>query len=123
LAVACSEAGLTFVGPSSPAEALSLLRVDPEDATVVLTHAHYDHAGNRDLFPGSKVIVAAGEYEFWTGPFAGRHQYHLLAEDEDVAQLRWVHADGRLQLSTKMGQTPCDMAWKLRIVAGLRGSI
>ncbi|WP_235214806.1 MBL fold metallo-hydrolase [Rhodococcus opacus] len=49
----------------SPATALSFLGIDPDHATVIVTHAHYDHAGNLDLFPHSTVVIPATEYEFW----------------------------------------------------------
>ncbi|MFV9452285.1 MULTISPECIES: N-acyl homoserine lactonase family protein [unclassified Rhodococcus (in: high G+C Gram-positive bacteria)] len=82
----------------SPATALSLLGVDPDHATVIVTHAHYDHAGNLDLFPHSTVILPATEYEFWTGPYAQRQQYRHAVEDRDIAQLRRAHREGRLRL-------------------------
>ncbi|HET6500687.1 MAG TPA: MBL fold metallo-hydrolase [Amycolatopsis sp.] len=39
--------------------------VDPGDVTdVLLTHAHYDHAGNYPLFPAAKVWISAAELEW-----------------------------------------------------------
>ena len=40
--------------------------VDPSTSpTVVLTHAHYDHAGNLGLFATSEVVMAERELDFW----------------------------------------------------------
>ncbi|CAN5448493.1 N-acyl homoserine lactonase family protein [soil metagenome] len=52
----------------SPAEALAALGV-PADTidTVVLTHLHYDHAGNIAMFPNANFIVQAGEIAGATG--------------------------------------------------------
>src|SRR5690606_6322920 len=50
-----------------PADAFAALGVDPASAPEVLvTHAHYDHIGNLDLFRRSRVTIAAAEYAFWT---------------------------------------------------------
>jgi glyoxylase-like metal-dependent hydrolase (beta-lactamase superfamily II) len=35
--------------------------------TIVLTHLHYDHAGNVDQFPNATVVTSQQEYEFWSG--------------------------------------------------------
>ena len=40
----------------SPVDALRLLNIDPDKVTdVILTHLHYDHAGNLDRFPAGAV--------------------------------------------------------------------
>jgi glyoxylase-like metal-dependent hydrolase (beta-lactamase superfamily II) len=80
-----------------PGEALRKLGVDPDGATLVLTHAHYDHAGNVDLFPNSTVIVPKTEFDFWTGPYARRLQYHHSVEDTEIDHLRTVHEQGRIR--------------------------
>lgn len=82
----------------SPSAALAELDVDPDRATVILTHLHYDHAGNLDLFPNSTVIASATEYEFWTGPYARRRLYHHAVDDRDIENLQHIRADGRLHL-------------------------
>src|SRR3954469_16228271 len=48
-----------------PAAAFAALGVDPGEAPEVLvTHAHYDHIGNLDLFPESNIIMARAELDF-----------------------------------------------------------
>ena len=52
----------------SPAECLRLLDIDPavvED--VIITHMHYDHAGNIDLFPNARFHIQDTEMAYVTG--------------------------------------------------------
>jgi glyoxylase-like metal-dependent hydrolase (beta-lactamase superfamily II) len=52
----------------SPAEALRLLGMDPGAVTdVILTHLHYDHAGNLDQFPRARFHVQDREVAYATG--------------------------------------------------------
>lgn len=51
-----------------PIEALAPLGVRPEDVQhVVLTHLHYDHAGNLDRLPRARFHVQDAEMEYATG--------------------------------------------------------
>jgi glyoxylase-like metal-dependent hydrolase (beta-lactamase superfamily II) len=82
-----------------PIEALRGLGVAPEDVSrVVVSHAHYDHIGNLERFPAAEVVLARREYEFWTGPYAGRPQFAVGTEPDELAQLVKAAADGRLRL-------------------------
>ncbi|MFF5289658.1 N-acyl homoserine lactonase family protein [Paractinoplanes globisporus] len=81
-----------------PAAAFDALGVDrAAGPPVVVTHAHYDHIGNLGLFPASPLIVAAAEYDFWTGPYARRTLLHHSVEDEEIDGLRGADRDGRLR--------------------------
>ena len=81
-----------------PPEAWAELGITPESApTILLTHAHYDHTGNLDHFPQSKIVMAEAEYDFWTGKHAHREQFHHSAEDADLAVLAAAHAEGRVE--------------------------
>jgi glyoxylase-like metal-dependent hydrolase (beta-lactamase superfamily II) len=85
-----------------PVEALRLIDIDPADVgDVVVTHLHYDHAGNFDKFPNARFHIQEPEMHF----VAGRHmQYHGIAhgyEPDDVCSVirlnfarRVVHYDG-----------------------------
>ena len=63
---------------------------------IVVTHAHYDHIGNLEHFPGSEIIMSRREYDFWTGPYAGRALFHHSVEDDELAALGQAVTDGRV---------------------------
>jgi len=53
-----------------PGEALAALGVDAATVeTVILTHLHYDHAGNHHLFPAARFHIQAAEMAYSTGPW------------------------------------------------------
>jgi glyoxylase-like metal-dependent hydrolase (beta-lactamase superfamily II) len=82
-----------------PADALRGLGIDPAEVSqLVVTHAHYDHIGNLDRFPAAEIVIARREFEFWTGPYAGRVQFAHSTEADELARLAGVRAEGRLRL-------------------------
>ncbi|MGI5133043.1 N-acyl homoserine lactonase family protein [Pseudonocardia sp. CA-107938] len=82
-----------------PVAALSALGVDAADVDrLVVTHAHYDHIGNLHRFPNAEVVMARREFEFWTGPYAGRLQFAHSTEADELAYLGTVREQGRLRL-------------------------
>jgi glyoxylase-like metal-dependent hydrolase (beta-lactamase superfamily II) len=78
-----------------PIDALSVLGTQAADISdVVLTHLHYDHAGNIGKLPNARFHLQDGEMNFATGRCMChpqmRHAYHV----EDIVDLvRCVHAD------------------------------
>lgn len=51
-----------------PIESLRLLGIEPRDVTsVILTHLHYDHAGNLDILPRARFHLQDSEMAFATG--------------------------------------------------------
>jgi len=85
--------GRTFL--RCPIAALSLLEVSAAQLSdVVLTHLHYDHAGNIDMLPGATFHVQEKELHY----ACGRHMCHSVLRHaydvEDVVDLvRRVYAD------------------------------
>lgn len=82
-----------------PDEALARLDIDPAEVSdLILTHGHYDHIGNIDLFPNSRIHMASSEYGFWTSPMADRVQFSYYSEEREVRLLREARAEGRLRV-------------------------
>lgn len=75
-------------------EGLAMLGIEAagiED--VILTHMHYDHAGNRDLFPNARYHVQDAEMAYATGRCMCHHLLSHPFEAEDVvAMVRRVFA-------------------------------
>lgn len=66
----------------SPIAALELLGVSPAHVSdVIITHMHYDHAGNIDLIPGARLHVQEREMHYAVGRFMTfkplRHAYSV----------------------------------------------
>ena len=61
---------------------------------VVITHLHYDHAGNLDLFPRARFHLQEREMQFATGRYIPypcvRHAYEV---DDVVTMVRAVYAE------------------------------
>ncbi len=84
---------------TTPAAALPWLGIAPDDvATVVISHAHWDHTGNLGQFPRAAIVMAEAEYDFWTSAVAARTQFAAHAEPAEIALLARARADGRLTL-------------------------
>ena len=78
----------------APAAALAALGIEPESvARVIVTHCHWDHIGNLDLFGNADLFVPARELDFWSAPIARNAQFWAHTEEHAIAQLE----RGRLQ--------------------------
>lgn len=87
-----------------PAVAFELLGIDVNEPNqVVITHAHYDHMGNLDLFPNSPVLLAEAEVAFWDSKMSAKPLISHFTDKIDVAALGEVRGEGRL--STFVGST------------------
>jgi len=84
----------------TPGEGLALLDIDPARVKrLVISHMHYDHIGNIQLFPRAKITLALRDYEFWArDPVAQRLQFSHHTDWNGIEHLRQAEADGRLQL-------------------------
>ncbi len=82
----------------SPAEGLRLLGVAADEIeTVVLTHLHYDHAGNIDLFPAAEFVVQDEEVRYATGRCMRHPAIRAPFEADDVVRLVRCNFNGRVR--------------------------
>lgn len=77
-----------------PADGLRLLGVDAAKVEdVVITHLHYDHAGNLDLFPDARLHIQDREVNYATGRYMCQECFRGAYEVEDVVSMvRRVYA-------------------------------
>jgi N-acyl homoserine lactone hydrolase len=73
--------------------------IDPATVdTVVVSHSHWDHLQNVDLFPSAEIVVDAAELEYaaspaasdhatpsWSGLLIDRARVHLAVDGEELA--------------------------------------
>jgi glyoxylase-like metal-dependent hydrolase (beta-lactamase superfamily II) len=78
----------------SPIAGLKLLGVDAAKVeNVVITHLHYDHVGNFDLFPRARFHLQDRELAYATGRYMAIDFFsHAYEVDEVVAMVRNVYA-------------------------------
>jgi glyoxylase-like metal-dependent hydrolase (beta-lactamase superfamily II) len=70
------------------AEGLKAAGVDPDGVKdVILTHMHYDHAGNHDLFPNASYHVQDREMQYCTGRCMCHAALRIPFEAEDVTAM------------------------------------
>jgi glyoxylase-like metal-dependent hydrolase (beta-lactamase superfamily II) len=90
-----------------PAASLQLLGLDAATvADVIVTHLHYDHIGNFDLFPSARFHLQDREMAYATGRYMGNRFFSSAFEEEEVVgMVRRVYAgrvcfhDGDVQLA------------------------
>jgi glyoxylase-like metal-dependent hydrolase (beta-lactamase superfamily II) len=77
-----------------PADAVGLLGIARQDvAHVVLTHLHYDHAGNIGDFPQAELVIQADELAYATGrPMTHPSLSHFYEVEDVIEVVRRVHA-------------------------------
>lgn len=95
--------GRTIVRPVR--EGLRAIGVAPESIeTVILSHMHYDHCGNFDLFPNARYHLQDREMEYATGRCMCHAQLRNSYElDYVIAMLRKVYT-GRAMFHDGAGQ-------------------
>ena len=82
-----------------PIESLKLLGVDARDVRdVILTHLHYDHAGNFDKFPKARFHLQEREMAYATGKYMRYaklgHSYHI----EDIVGMVRLNYQGKVEM-------------------------
>ena len=76
-------------------EAVGVRHSDVRD--VIVTHMHYDHCGNGDLFPNARFHMQDTEMEYVTGRCMCHHQIAHAFEPEDVSRMVYRVFAGRVQ--------------------------
>ena len=82
-----------------PVESLRLIGVDPlavED--VILTHLHYDHAGNFGGFPNARFHIQEDEMQFATGRYIRYKYFSLGFDEEDVVNVVRLNFAQRIEM-------------------------
>lgn len=90
-----------------PVEALKIVGVNPlQVSDVIITHLHYDHAGNLDKFPNARFHLQENEMKYATGcnmvHGVLKHPYNV---DDIIQMVRFVFAnrvvfhDGSVELT------------------------
>lgn len=89
-----SMTGSRFQNVEMPEAVLAKTGFRPEDVdTLVLTHLHFDHAGNFDAFPNARIFVQRVEYEKWRAVIAampdlsaGKQHWALSSMDVEALE-------------------------------------
>lgn len=64
---------------------------------VIITHLHYDHAGNLHRFPNAVFHVQEREVIFATGKYVSHETYSHVYDINDIQTLVGLNYDGRLK--------------------------
>lgn len=85
--------GRTFL--RCPTDGLRLIGIDPVRVRdVIITHMHYDHAGNLPLFPNARFHIQQEELAFVTGPaMTHRILRDPFRVDDVIEMVRLVYGD------------------------------
>jgi glyoxylase-like metal-dependent hydrolase (beta-lactamase superfamily II) len=95
----------------APEDALATMGIERESvARVIVTHCHWDHIGNLDLFTNADLYVPERELEFWSAPVARNVQFWAHTEEHAIAQVE------RARLQKRVSATGADE----EIVPGIR---
>lgn len=83
----------------SPADSILAIGYKPQDVTdLVLTHLHFDHAGNISDFPAARIWVQKSEVNHVTNRLMGDPGYNGYYSAEDVCSLIGALFEGRVNL-------------------------
>ena len=78
--------GRTLLKPLS--DGLRGIGIEPASVKdVLITHMHYDHCGNHDLFPAARFHVQDREMKFATGRYMAHDAMRIPFEEDDVVAM------------------------------------
>lgn len=76
---------------------LQEIGVDPAEVrAVILTHLHWDHAWNLDLFPNAAIYVQKAELQHAIAPYP--HEAYPFGYLEGLEPYGWYHHRGRMKV-------------------------
>lgn len=82
----------------SPSEAVRMLGIDPAEVPIViLSHLHYDHAGDSAPFRSARFWLQDAELRFWTGRHAHRREFARQVEPADILEMVRLSLAGRIR--------------------------
>lgn len=100
-----------------PAKSLSLLGVDAQQVRdVVVTHLHYDHVGNFDLFPAATLHLQELEMRYATGRYMCSECFRGAFDVEDVVGMVRRVYEGRVRFHD--GDTQLAPGISLHLIGG-----
>ena len=120
------------VEQKDPVDLLARLGIAPGRVDhVIVSHMHFDHVGNLDLFPRATLSVARAEFECWTGQYGDRRAIAHSTASEDIRVIQDRERDGLVRLVDVAeevvpgvivfpvgGHTPGQMIVEVRTPAG-----
>jgi glyoxylase-like metal-dependent hydrolase (beta-lactamase superfamily II) len=88
---------------AEPVSLLAELGIGPDDVTdVILTHLHYDHAGDVRSYPNAMFHISQRETDLWTSNFATHKQSLAVSRPEDIAEVVTLGIEGRLSFTADL---------------------
>jgi glyoxylase-like metal-dependent hydrolase (beta-lactamase superfamily II) len=89
----------------NPADGLKLIGVDASKVEdVIISHMHYDHCGNHNLFPNARYHLQDREMAYCTGRYMCHSTMRFPFEAEDVAVMVRRLFAGRVQFHDGTGE-------------------
>jgi glyoxylase-like metal-dependent hydrolase (beta-lactamase superfamily II) len=83
----------------TPMDGLAKVGIDPKTVKhVIISHLHWDHAGNWDAFPKATFYLQETELKFWTGRHGTHPVFKRSVEGEEIAGMVKMLYDGRVKL-------------------------
>ena len=102
---------------------LSDLDLTPDDIDIVLlTHLHWDHCQNTDMFPNSRILVNPVEYDYARNPKPQDHAtVQYIADMLEKMNLELVSDGDKIVEGVKVLETPGHTKGHISVLADLGG--